>query len=112
MSSSEERWMMSPGRALTAYAVVFCAFIIWASVRTALNPSPHGIGIQILALVEIAGALFFAFRKTRLIGLVMLLAVFAIAALIELHLREWPVRFVFYAATALFVQYQSVQLRG
>ena len=111
MSASKQRWL-DPSRALTVYGIVFCIFIVWASVRTAINPGPHGIGIQVLASAEIAGAFLFAIRKTSMVGLVILLIVFAIATLIELHLREWPVRFVFYAATALFVQYQSIQLRG
>jgi hypothetical protein len=106
VSSSQQPWI-NPGRALRAYTVIFCVFIIWASARTALHPGPHRIGIRILALAEIAGALFFVIRKTRLVGLVLLLGVFAIAAVLELHLREWPVRFVFYAATALFVQFLS-----
>lgn len=42
-------------------------------------------------------------------GLPILLAVFAVAATIELHLHELPLRFVFYAASALFVQYLSIQ---
>jgi hypothetical protein len=107
MSSNQQSWL-NPSRVLAAYAAVFSIFIIWASLRTAINPHPHGIGIQVLALVEVAGALLFVIRKTRAFGLTLLLAVFAIAAVIELHLREWPARFVFYGATALFVQYHSV----
>ena len=80
-------------RALAAYAVVFSLFIIWASARTAINPGPHGAGIQSLAFAEIIGGLFFVWRKTRQLGLVILLVVFAVAAVIELHLHEWPVRF-------------------
>jgi hypothetical protein len=101
--------VLNPRSALAAYAAVFCFFIVWASVRTAVNPAPHGAPVRLLAFVEIAGALLFALRGTRLIGLIVLLVVFAIAAVIELHLREWPVRFVFYAASALFVQYLSIQ---
>jgi hypothetical protein len=108
MNSSQQSWL-NPRRALFAYAVVFSIFIVWASLRTAINPAPHGLAIRCLASVEIAGALLFALRKTRFIGLSVLLVVFAIAAVIELHLREWPVRFVFYAASALFVQYLSIQ---
>jgi hypothetical protein len=49
----------------------------------------------------------FIWRKTRPLGLALLLAVFAIAGVIELLLGELPVRFVFYAASALLVQYLS-----
>jgi hypothetical protein len=55
------------------------------------------------------GAILFVFRRTRFLGLAILLGVFAIAATIDLHLHELPLRFVFYAASALFVQYLSIQ---
>jgi hypothetical protein len=102
---------MNPRRALAAYAVVFSLFIIWASLRTAINPGPHDVGIRYLAVAEIAGAILFVWRKTRFLGLVILLAVFAIAAVVELHLREWPVRFVFYGASAFLVHYLSGYFR-
>lgn len=89
------------------YAAVFSLFIIWASARTAINPGPHGVGIRYLAGVEIAGAFLFIWRKTRPLGLALLLAVFAITGVIEVLLGELPVRFVFYAASALLVQYLS-----
>ena len=108
MNSKQHFWL-NPSRALATYAAVFSVFIVWASLRTAVKPAPHGLGIQSLALVEIVGAIFFAFRRTRFLGLMILLAVFAIAATIELHLHELPLRFVFYAASALFVQYLSIQ---
>ena len=104
--SSEKQWM-SPKRAVAAYAVVFSLFIIWASARTAIDPGPHGEGIRYLAFAEIIGAILFVWRKTRPVGLVILLIVFAVAAVIELHLHEWPVRFVFYGASALLVHYLS-----
>ena len=101
------RWKLE--HALRAYSAVFSGFIIWASARTMLNPAPHGAGIQSLAATEIVGAVLFTFQKTRFCGLVILLGVFKIAAAIELHLNELPVRFVFYTASALFVQYLSGQ---
>jgi hypothetical protein len=109
--NSEDSWL-NPRRALAAYACVFSLFIIWASARTTIKPGSHGIGIQILSLVEILGALLFVLRTTRLLGLAILLAVFASAAAIEIYLREWPLRFVFYAACALFVQYLTSHFDG
>lgn len=103
--SSGKPW--NPKRSLAAYAVVFSLFIIWASARTAIDPGPHGTGIRYLAFAEIIGGMLFVWRKTRPVGLVILLVVFAVAAVIELHLHEWPVRFVFYAASALLVQHLS-----
>lgn len=109
MSSDQYSWL-NPSRALAGYACIFSLFIIWASLPTAINPARHGGAVQILAGAEIAGAFLFLFRKPRLIGLFILLVVFAVAAAIELHLREWPVRLVFYAASAMFVQYLSIHL--
>ena len=106
--NSINSWI-NPNRALTAYAVIFSTFIVCASLRSAMNPAPHGLSIQYLAVVEVIGAILFSFRRTRFPGLAILLAVFAIAATIEFHLHELPLRFVFYAASALFVQYLSIQ---
>jgi hypothetical protein len=108
MNSAYKSWL-DPRRALAAYTVVFSIFIVWVSLRTAINPLPHSLAIRCLAFAEIGGALLFALRRTRFIGLAILLVIFAIAATIELHLREWPLRFVFYSASVLFVQYLSVQ---
>src|SRR4051794_6200347 len=101
MNSEREPWL-SPTRALAMYAAIFSIFIACASLRTAANPGPHGSAIQALATVEVVGALLFAFRRTRLAGLVVLLAVFAVAVALELHMHELPLRFIFYAASALF----------
>jgi hypothetical protein len=59
------------------------------------------------ASIELVGALLFAWRQTRTIGLVILLSVFAMATVIELHFGLWSLRFIFYAASALLVQYLS-----
>ena len=101
-----KHWL-NPTRLLAIYAWIFSLFILWGSVRTAINPAPHGLPVQLLAAIEIGGALLFPFSKTRRIGVVILIGVFAAAAGIEVHLHEWPVRFVFYAATALLVQFLS-----
>jgi hypothetical protein len=102
---------LTPRRALAAYAVLFSVFIVWASLGTALrHDADHGPGVRWLGIMEIGGALFFIARQTRAVGLVALLIVFAIATAIELHLGLWPVRFLFYAGPALFVQYLSTAL--
>ena len=108
--SSEKQWM-NPKRALAAYAVVFSLFIMWASARTAIDPGPHGGGIRYLAFAEIIGAILFVWRKTRPVGLVILLIVFAVAAVIELHLHEWPVRFVFYASACWCITFLDSRSR-
>jgi hypothetical protein len=100
-----------PDRAVAAYAVLFSFFIIWASLGAALGKeSDHGRVVRWLGIAEIAGALFFLIRQTRSVGLIMLLIIFALAAAIELHLGLWPLRFVFYAGSAVLGQYLSVAL--
>jgi hypothetical protein len=102
---------LTPRRALAAYAVLFSLFIVWASLGAVLGQDAHhGIGVRWLGIVEIGGALFFVARQTRAVGLVALLIVFAIATAIELQIGLWPVRFLFYAGSALFVQYLSAAL--
>jgi hypothetical protein len=102
---------LTPRRAVGAYAVLFSLFIVWASWGTALGQDAHhGAAIRWLGMVEIGGALFFVAPRTRSIGLVMLCAVFAVASAIVLHLGLWPVRFLFYAGSAAFVQYLSATL--
>lgn len=102
---------LTPRRALAAYTVLFSLFIVWASLGTALGEDAHhGSGIRWLGIVEIGGALFFVARQTRAVGLVVLLIVFAIATAIELHLGLWSVRFLFYAGSAVLVQYLSAAL--
>ena len=102
---------LSPNRAVTAYAVLFSLFIIWASLGTAVgHETQHGGTIRWLGIFEIVGALLFLVRKTRLLGSGLLLVIFAVASALEWHLGLWPVRLIFYAASALFVQYLSMTL--
>jgi hypothetical protein len=103
---TESSWL-TPCRALTAYTAIFSLFIIWVSAHTALDPGPHGAAVRYLALAEIGGAILFLLRATRIVGLVILLVVFSIAAIVELHLHQLPMRFIFYAGSALLVQYFS-----
>lgn len=90
-------------RASLAYTLTFCAYIAWLSLKTAMSAHGHNPAVALLALAEIAGTLLFAFRRTRTAGLVLLLVVFGIAFTTSVALGESSVRFVFYAATALFI---------
>jgi hypothetical protein len=102
---------LSPNRAVTVYAVVFSLFIIWASLGAALGrEAQHGSAIRWLGIFEIAGALLFLARKTRLLGLGLLFVVFTVASVLEWHLGLWPVRLVFYTSSAVLVQYLSITL--
>jgi hypothetical protein len=65
------------------------------------HPDQHGVAL--LAVVEIVAALLFAFWRTRLFGLAILLTVFAIATVADFAHGGFPFRFLFYAASALLV---------
>src|ERR1043165_3727735 len=69
---------MNPKRAVATYAIIFSMFIVWASARTAIDAGSHGVSIRYIAGIEIAGAILFIWRKTRPLGLTILLVVFAI----------------------------------
>lgn len=102
---------LSPKRAVTVYAILFSLFIVWASLGTALGrETHHGSAIRWLGIFEIVGALLFLAQKTRSPGLILLLVVFAVASVLEWQLGLWPIRLLFYAASALFVQYLSMTL--
>jgi hypothetical protein len=98
---SPRKWP-NQSQAIGWYAAIFSAYIIWSSF---LSLQSHGrrTGVGLLALIEIAAALFFVFRRTRLLGLGILLAVFAVATVADFAHGGVPVRFLFYAASALLV---------
>ena len=84
----------------------YCAFIGWASIQTFLAGG-HDAHVRILAGAEIAAILAFLVPALEIGATAILLAVYAIAALLTLLQGEPPVRFVFYAATALYIVWAS-----
>ena len=87
-----------------AYTLVFCGYIMWSSLKTAMSAHGHAAAaVLFLALAEVVGSLLFALSRTRNAGLVLLLVVFAIAFTLSVSLGESSVRFAFYAATAFFI---------
>jgi hypothetical protein len=99
--SSPRKWP-NQSQAIGWYAGIFSAYIIWSSFLT-LQSHRQEAGVRLLALVEIAAAFFFVFRGTRLLGLGILLAVFAVATVADFAHGGVPFRFFFYAASALLV---------
>ena len=90
------------------FRLVFVAFLLWASARTMadahLGSSGHsGLALALLAGIEILAALLFLLRRTQLLGLALLIPVFAAATLMALQVGEMPVRYFYYAMTALFI---------
>jgi hypothetical protein len=99
---------MSLARSTLAFRWVFVAFIVIASARTVIDTghiaSDHSsLGIVVLGTSEIAAALLFLLRRTQIIGLLLLLMIFAIATTLSLLEGELPYRFAYYAASAMFI---------
>jgi len=97
------RLLGKAARAINSYLVVYAALIIWASAVTILRAREHQADLVWLGSVEIAAALFFLLRKTRMVDLMLLLAVYVIATVAESVSGGLPIRFLIYAASALLV---------
>jgi len=83
----------------------YVAFIVYASAHTAIAAhtahGPHGWPIAILALVEIVAALALLITPLERAACIVLLAVYAIATVLTVAEGEAPLRFLYYATTAL-----------
>ena len=87
----------------------FCAFIVFASAQTfaavlAGDGEPHQLGghaALALSGAEILAALALLIARLAFAAALVLCAVFAIAAGLTLAAGEAPLRFVYYAATAI-----------
>jgi len=93
-----------------AFRAIFVLFILWASATTIVatsrpaahdGHSPHVL--IVLAIGEVLGALLFLVAAAQVVGLVLLLFIFAIAAVEATLFGENPLRFLYFAATALFI---------
>ncbi|PYI87193.1 MAG: hypothetical protein DMF03_13965, partial [Verrucomicrobia bacterium] len=63
----------------------------------------HHADLVWLGSVEIAAALFFLLKRTRVVGLTLLLAVYVIATAAESVSGGLPIRFLIYGASAILV---------
>jgi len=83
----------------------YVAFIVFASAKTIIaahaGHGPHGWPVAVLALIEIAAALALLVARLERAACVVLLAVYGVAAALTIAEGEVPLRFVYYAATAL-----------
>lgn len=112
---------MTAPLALYLYRAVFAAFIVFASARTFVEgwPAPAGgeasarmnLFIRVLAGTEIVAALLFLWRPTQVWAGAALVAIFAIAVVIDLAHRGIPARFAYYSATVMIVLFLDHQLR-
>lgn len=96
---------VKPKTALLAFRLVYVAFIVSASATTLLSAggAQHAAHVAILAGVEIAAALGFLLPATEVAACGVLLVVYAIATALSLAMGEWTLRFLYYAATAVFI---------
>jgi hypothetical protein len=77
----------------------FSLFIAWSSIQTLLTAhDAHG---HALALIELAALAAFQFERTAIYACAVLLAVFTIAAVATAIGGAMPLRFFYFAATAL-----------
>jgi hypothetical protein len=104
---------------LTAWLAValrwsFCAFIAWASADSFLAASSsHGAshlgehGQLILSAAEFVAALALLVPALGRFAAVALCLVFAFAAIVTVSAGEAPLRFVYYAATAVLLGFSD-----
>ena len=105
---------MSTARALLIFRIVFVAFIVFACGRALLAAndiakSAHLVPWHLYALAstEIVAALALLWRGTERIGAAALMLVFAIGTVLDTRAGDIPVRYAYYAATALFIVFLS-----
>jgi hypothetical protein len=89
--------------ALAAYTIIFSAYIIWSSTRTAVQAHNSSSPVFALAVSEIAAGVLFATPRTRWIGAIGLLLIFATASAAELYAGGTALRFLLYGATTGFI---------
>ena len=86
----------------------YCAFIAWASAQVFVaGAGEHEAHAKALAGVEIAAIFVFLFPPLQIGAGAVLLIVYAIASVITVLQGEPPIRFAYYAATALYILWAS-----
>lgn len=93
----------SAGRPLAVFRVVFVACIVGMSVLTARAATEYTDHRFWLATIEAVAALLMLARRTQIGGLVVLLAVFAVAATHGLLTGRLPLDLVLYGAAAITI---------
>ena len=102
---------MSPLWALRGLRWSFCGFMVFASAQSFMDAAvgrgeAHHLGAHgVLALsgVEALAALALLVPRLALAAALVLCAVFAVAAVLTLAAGEAPLRFAYYAATAILL---------
>lgn len=95
---------MSEARAEKFLRWSYCAFIAWSSLQTFLQArgdhDPHAL---ILSGVELIAIAAFLVPALDLVACTLLLIVYAIAFALTLGQGEVPLRFIYFAMTAVYL---------
>jgi uncharacterized membrane protein YphA (DoxX/SURF4 family) len=82
----------------------FCAFIAWASVGTLLDAWPErDLHAILLSGFELIAVVAFLFDRLAMPACAVLCMVFAVAAIITALAGHVPLRFLYFAATAIYI---------
>ena len=88
----------------------YCAFIAWSSLQTLLgtqaelhSPSGHAVHALFLSCLELLAIAAFLVDRLAIYACIVLTAVFAIAAMLAALEGQIPLRFVYFAATAISI---------
>ena len=105
---------MSTSLALLVFRIVFVGFIVFASARAIFSAGAIANGAHLasshvfaLASAEIVAALALLWRRTERVAAAALVLVFATGAALDARAGDIPLRYAYYAATALFIVFQS-----
>jgi hypothetical protein len=95
---------MNAAWALRALRWSYCAFIAWSSARTFIQArAGHDAHALVLASLEMLAIAAFVFRRTQAAACYALLTIYAIAAMLTLAEGGVPLRFVYFAMTAVSI---------
>ncbi|WP_233840505.1 hypothetical protein [Dyella sp. 2HG41-7] len=84
----------------------YCAFIAWVTVKTLVSGyAGHDVHMLVLASVELVAIAALLFEKSERPAAIVLIIVYAIAAVLTAAGGEMPIRFAYFAATAFFIAY-------
>jgi len=90
----------------------YAAFIAQASAFTFFQPGHGGhagVVVRVLAVSEFLAAVAFALGIADRIACAALLVIYAVATALSVADAEWPLRFFYYAATALLITQAAQQ---
>jgi hypothetical protein len=85
------------------YAVFYAACITAMSIMTMADAESLADHRAWLPAIEIIGVILLLVQRTRMAGMVVLLAVYGFAAIHAIHTGHVPIDLLLYAGTAVFI---------